>query len=217
MTATAPRLHTSRVASDLFPRAVARAALPSRFGAFRIVAFENLDDGRDHVAIVKGDVEGHEDVVTRVHSECLTGDALASLRCDCRAQLELALQTIGDRERGMVLYLRQEGRGIGLCNKIRSYELQDQGLDTVEANLALGFRDDERDYRVAAEMVECLGVRSIALMTNNPSKVGQLRHYGVNVTTRVAHETMPNEHNRHYLATKRSKSGHLLQLHDDAE
>lgn len=214
MTATAPHLSPSRVVSDLFPRAVARAALPSRFGDFRIVAFENLDDGKDHVAIVKGDLAGARDVVTRVHSECLTGDALASLRCDCRDQLELALETIGGLERGLVLYLRQEGRGIGLCNKVRAYELQDQGLDTVEANVALGFRDDERDYRVAAEMLACLEVESIRLLTNNPSKVGQLRTLGIDVADRVAHEVPPTAHNQRYLATKRSKSGHLLTLDD---
>lgn len=191
---------------------VARATLPSAHGDFTIVAFDGLSDGGEHVAIVRGDVGGAEDVPTRVHSECLTGDALASLRCDCRQQLELALANVGGLERGIVLYLRQEGRGIGLRNKLRSYELQDGGLDTVEANHALGFADDERSYRVAAEMLRCLDVASIELMTNNPDKVRQLRDHGVRVTARRPHEIVPNPHNAGYLATKRVKSGHLLRL-----
>jgi len=160
--------------------------------------------------MTRGSLEGRRDVLTRMHSECLTGDALASLRCDCREQLELSLERIASRADGLVLYMRQEGRGIGLCNKIRSYQLQDQGLDTVEANLVLGFRDDERDYAAAAEMLACLGVQSIRLMTNNPVKVAQLRRYGVQVTERVPHEITAGEHNRHYLETKRRRSGHLL-------
>ena len=193
-------------------RVVAMAELPTRFGDFHIVAFENNRDGKEHVAITKGDVIGAENVPVRLHSECLTGDVIGSLRCDCRDQLEAALKTIGQMERGMVLYLRQEGRGIGLINKIRAYSLQDEGLDTVEANLALGFRDDERDYAVAAHMLMSLKVQSIQLMTNNPRKMNQLTRYGINVTGRIPHIMPPNEHNRFYLETKAAKSGHLIDL-----
>ena len=193
-------------------RIVAMAELPSRFGDFHIVAFENNRDGKEHVAITKGDVIGAENVPVRLHSECLTGDAIGSLRCDCRDQLEAALKTIGQMERGMVLYLRQEGRGIGLINKIRAYSLQDQGLDTVEANLALGFRDDERDYAVAAHMLMSLKIKSIQLMTNNPKKINQLTQYGINVAGRIPHIMEPNDHNRFYLETKAAKSGHMIDF-----
>jgi len=194
-------------------RIVAMAELPSRFGDFHIVAFENNRDGKDHVAITKGDVIGASNVPVRVHSECLTGDALGSLRCDCRDQLEAALKAIGQMERGMLLYLRQEGRGIGLMNKIRAYSLQDEGLDTVEANHALGFRDDERDYAVAAHMLMSLKVQSIQLMTNNPKKINQLMQYGIQVNGRIPHIMEPNEYNRFYLETKAAKSGHLIDFH----
>ena len=193
-------------------RIVAAAKLPSRFGDFRIVAFWNNRDQKEHIAIVHGDVVGAGDVVTRMHSECLTGDVIGSLRCDCRDQLEAALRRIGEAERGVVLYLRQEGRGIGLANKIRAYSLQDKGLDTVEANLALGFRDDERDYAVAAHMLHSLGIGSIQLMTNNPSKQEQLVQYGVKVTRRLPHLLPPNPHNRFYLETKARRSGHLIDF-----
>jgi GTP cyclohydrolase II len=193
-------------------RVVAMADLPTRFGQFHIVAFENNRDGKEHVAITKGDVIGAANVPVRLHSECLTGDVMGSLRCDCRDQLEAALQKIGQMEKGMVLYLRQEGRGIGLVNKIRAYSLQDEGLDTVEANLALGFRDDERDYEVAAHMLKALKVESVQLMTNNPKKIDQLTHYGVQVNGRIPHNMKPNAHNRFYLETKAAKSGHMLDL-----
>jgi GTP cyclohydrolase II len=193
-------------------RVVAMAELPSRFGDFHIVAFENNRDGKDHVAITRGDVIGAEDVPVRLHSECLTGDALGSLRCDCRDQLESALKAIGQMEKGIILYLRQEGRGIGLTNKIRAYSLQDEGLDTVQANLALGFRDDERDYAVAAHMLMSLKIQSIRLMTNNPKKINQLVQYGIQVNGRIPHIMEPNEYNRFYLETKAEKSGHLIDL-----
>ncbi len=193
-------------------KAVAVADLPSRFGDFRIVAFWNNRDAKEHVAIVHGDVIGATDVPTRLHSECLTGDVAGSLRCDCRDQLETALRAIGTLPRGLVLYLRQEGRGIGLINKIRAYALQDRGLDTVEANLALGFRDDERDYAIAAHMIGTLQVGSILLMTNNPAKLSQLRQYGVEVAGRLPLVIPPNPHNRFYLETKAARSGHFIDF-----
>lgn len=198
---------------NLSVRVVAMAELPTRFGQFHIVAFENNRDGKEHIAITKGDVIGAANVPVRLHSECLTGDVMGSLRCDCRDQLEAALKKIGQMQRGVVLYLRQEGRGIGLINKIRAYSLQDQGLDTVEANLALGFRDDERDYAVAAHMLTALKIESIQLMTNNPKKIDQLTRYGVKVNGRIPHIMEPNQHNRFYLETKAAKSGHMIDLH----
>lgn len=193
-------------------RIVAMAELPTRFGDFHIVAFENNRDGKEHVAITRGDVIGVADVPVRLHSECLTGDVLGSLRCDCRDQLEAALRMIGRMERGALLYLRQEGRGIGLVNKIRAYSLQDEGLDTVQANLALGFRDDERDYAVAAHMLMSLKIRSVRLITNNPRKIQQLTEYGIQVNDRIPHVMQPNDYNRFYLETKAAKSGHLIDF-----
>ncbi len=193
-------------------RMIAVADLPTRFGDFRIVAFWNNRDEKEHVAIVRGDILGAEDVPTRLHSECLTGDAIGSLRCDCRDQLETALETVGALEKGLVLYLRQEGRGIGLMNKVKAYALQDQGLDTVEANLALGFRDDERDYAIAAHMLMSLSVGSIQLMTNNPRKIEQLTQHGIRVSRRLPHVIPPNAHNRFYLETKRDRSGHYIDF-----
>jgi len=193
-------------------RVVAVANLPSRFGGFRIVAFWNNRDGKEHVALVHGDILGSEDLPTRLHSECLTGDAMGSLRCDCRDQLEVALQKIAAMPRGVVLYMRQEGRGIGLINKVRAYSLQDQGLDTVEANLALGFRDDERDYAVAAHMLASLNVGSVRLMTNNPNKIRQLEQLGTRVSGRIPHVIPATEWNRRYLETKATRSGHAIEL-----
>jgi GTP cyclohydrolase II len=194
-------------------RIEAIAELPSRFGDFHIVAFWNNRDEKEHVAIIKGDVLGAEDVPVRLHSECLTGDVIGSLRCDCRDQLEAALKMIGALDRGIVLYLRQEGRGIGLTNKIRAYSLQDQGLDTVEANLALGFRDDERDYAVAAHMLMSMKVNSVKLITNNPKKIQQLIEHGIKVSDRIPHIMESNEHNRFYLETKAAKSGHMIDFY----
>ena len=191
-------------------RIVAIADLPSRFGRFQAVAFWNNRDGREHVAIMHGNPIGREDVATRVHSECLTGDAIGSLRCDCRDQLEAALRVIAQESFGLVLYLRQEGRGIGLTNKLRAYGLQDRGLDTVEANLALGFRDDEREYSIAAHMLHSLRVKSIRLLTNNPKKVDELTRYGVRISSRLPHVIPANDFNRFYLETKRDKSGHIM-------
>ena len=189
---------------------VAVADLPSRFGDFQICGFISPCDQKEHTAIIKGDVVDKEGVVTRVHSECLTGDVMGSKRCDCRDQLESALEKIGSLERGILLYMRQEGRGIGLTNKARAYGLQDLGFDTVEANLALGFRDDEREYSTAAHMLFSLKVKSIQLMTNNPKKIKDLTKHGVIVNKRIPHIIPPNKYNKFYLDTKTSKSGHLL-------
>ena len=193
-------------------RIVAIAELPSRFGQFQVLAFWNNRDGKEHIALMHGNAFGHAGVATRLHSECLTGDAIGSLRCDCRDQLEVALQRIASQPCGLVLYLRQEGRGIGLINKVRAYELQDRGLDTVDANLALGFRDDEREYSIAAHMLHSLKVRSIRLLTNNPRKVNELAALGVKVEGRLPHVIPPNEYNRFYLETKAMRSGHVLDF-----
>jgi len=193
-------------------RMEAVADLPTRFGDFRVMAFWNDRDGKEDAALVKGRPWDGEDIPVRIHSECLTGDAFGSLRCDCRDQLEASLRFIGNQESGLVLYLRQEGRGIGLANKIRAYALQDQGLDTVEANQALGFRDDERDYGVAAHMLGLLQVRSIRLITNNPRKIAGLEKHGVRITGRMPLVVPPNEHNLFYLSTKASRSGHYIDM-----
>jgi GTP cyclohydrolase II len=189
---------------------VARARLPTRHGDFEMVAFENNRDGKEHVALVRGDVVGRSRVPTRLHSECLTGDVFGSIKCDCRGQLELAIDRVAETECGVILYLRQEGRGIGLANKIKAYSLQDRGFDTVEANHHLGFDDDLRSYDVAAAMVHLLGIESVELFTNNPKKIEGLRSRGVLVERRQPMETEPTDENRFYLATKKQKSGHLL-------
>jgi GTP cyclohydrolase II len=189
---------------------VARAKLPLEdMPPTRIVAFRASDDGQEHVALVVGAFGGKPPLV-RLHSECLTGDVFGSLKCDCGPQLRTALHTIGDAGGGVLLYLRQEGRGIGLVNKIRAYSLQDRGLDTVEANLRLGFADDERDYGHAAAMLRALGIDEVRLLTNNPTKVKGLEAAGIKVAERVAHQMPANPHNADYLATKRKRSGHLL-------
>lgn len=190
-------------------KVAAVADLPTRFGRFRLVGFWNNRDEKEHVAMVYGDVVGQSEVPVRLHSECLTGDVMGSLRCDCRDQLTAGLEAIQKEGRGVLVYLRQEGRGIGLINKIRAYALQEQGLDTVEANLALGFRDDERDYSVAAHMIHSLGLQSVRLITNNPEKMRQLTEHRVVVSGRIPHLIAPNEFNRFYLETKGLRSGHL--------
>jgi GTP cyclohydrolase II len=196
-------------------RVVAVAELPTRFGPFRLVGFWNNRDGKEHVAMVHGDVVGAPDVAVRLHSECLTGDVMGSLRCDCRDQLTEGLRTIQREGKGVLLYLRQEGRGIGLLNKIRAYALQEQGLDTVEANQALGFRDDERDYAVAAHMLRSLNVKSVRVVTNNPDKIRQLAQHGIEVSGRIPHVIPPNEYNRFYLETKVRRSGHMIDLAEE--
>ncbi|MGB5194750.1 MAG: GTP cyclohydrolase II [Polyangiales bacterium] len=187
----------------------AEAELPTRSGPFRVLVYRELGGDKEHLAVIAGDVQGAEDLLVRVHSECLTGEVLHSLKCDCRDQLDLALERIQAAGKGAVLYLRQEGRGIGLGNKIRAYAKQDEGLDTVDANLALGFEDDQRGYQTAADMLRDLGVESVVLMTNNPRKVEGLESGGVKVTRREPHEVEAHQHNREYLKTKQDRLGHL--------
>ena len=204
-------IHYRKVHDELV-KVECSAKLPTDSGTFELVGFDNQLDGKEHIAIVKGDVAGKENVLVRIHSECFTGDILGSYRCDCGSQLKKAMRTIEDKGEGIVLYLRQEGRGIGLINKIKAYKLQDNGLDTVDANLALGFGEDERDYAVAAQMLKALGVKSVVLMTNNPAKIEGLESYGVKVVKRAEIEIKPNEVNEKYLRTKFERMGHKLHF-----
>jgi GTP cyclohydrolase II len=190
---------------------VATASLPTELGDFVISGFEDTESGKEHVVLSMGDISTDEPVLCRVHSECLTGDALFSMRCDCGPQLKFAMQKIAEQGRGMILYLRQEGRGIGLLNKIRAYSLQDQGADTVEANEQLGFAADGREYDVCKPILEHFGVSRVCLMTNNPLKVEALRSQGIEVVERVQIETGLNRHNEDYLSVKMNKMGHLLK------
>ena len=199
-----------KVENEFTVKMEASAKLPTKYGEFNIVAFTNDLDHKEHVALVKGDIEGGEDVPARVHSECLTGDVFGSLKCDCGEQLERALKEISNSDRGVILYMRQEGRGIGLANKIQAYSLQDEGLDTVEANKHLGFDNDLRDYSIAAAMFKLLGVENIKLYTNNPDKVEGLREEGIEITERCPIKVVPNPHNLSYLKTKKEKAGHIL-------
>ncbi|MGB1236988.1 MAG: GTP cyclohydrolase II [Pseudomonadales bacterium] len=189
---------------------IADSKLPMPMGTFNMVGFEDTNTGKEHVALVYGDVSGDEPVLMRLHSECLTGDALFSLRCDCGFQLQEALKRIAERGRGVLLYLRQEGRGIGLLNKIKAYHLQDQGADTVEANERLGFDADQREYSMCQPMLDHLNIASVELMTNNPRKVAALQSFGVNVSARVPLQVGKNSHNENYLATKMGKLGHMM-------
>ncbi len=199
-----------RKKTECFVEKIAEADLPSKYGHFRIHAYESKLDGKCHLAIMKGDVRGKKDVLVRVHSECLTGDALGSMRCDCGEQLVTALKKIEAEGCGVVLYMRQEGRGIGLANKMRAYELQDQGKDTVEANVLLGFAPDERDYGIGAQILADLGLSSIRLMTNNPAKRAGLEGYGLSITERVPLVMPVNEYDKNYMKVKSAKMGHIL-------
>ncbi|MGC9194570.1 MAG: bifunctional 3,4-dihydroxy-2-butanone-4-phosphate synthase/GTP cyclohydrolase II [Syntrophobacteraceae bacterium] len=208
-----------RMQTELFVHRAATAKLPSLFGGeFKLVAYTNDIDEYCHLALVKGEIGPEDDVLVRVHSECLTGDVLGSLRCDCGAQLHAAMTQIGREGKGVLLYMRNhEGRGIGIVNKIKAYALQEQGYDTVEANEALGFEADLRDYGIGAQMLVDIGVRKMRLMTNNPTKIVGLQGYGITVTQRVPLEILPNECNREYLNTKCLKMGHILSCISSAE
>lgn len=188
------------------------ANMPTDNGTFKIVGFENHIDGKEHIALVKGDVKGKEAITVRIHSECFTGDILGSLRCDCGSQLKTAMRRIDKLGEGIILYLRQEGRGIGLLNKLRAYNLQEEGMDTLDANLHLGFGADMRDYAVAAQMLKALGVKSIKLLTNNPLKINGLEEYGIPVVEREEIEIEHNKVNKVYLKTKKERMGHLLKI-----
>lgn len=207
---TVADLVSYRLARERLVKRIAEAELPTDFGNFRLIGYTNLVDDQDHIALVMGDPTGKSDVLVRVHSECLTGDVFGSRRCDCGGQLQAAMRQIQEEGLGAIVYLRQEGRGIGLANKIRAYDLQDQGSDTVEANEALGFKADLREYGLGAQILLDLGLTTVRLLTNNPRKIVGLEGYGIEITGRESLQVDPSEFNREYLATKRTKLGHIL-------
>jgi 3,4-dihydroxy 2-butanone 4-phosphate synthase/GTP cyclohydrolase II len=199
-----------RTRTERFVKRISDVKLPTEFGDFRAVAYANDMDSNIHIALVKGEIKSEEAVLVRVHSECLTGDVFGSKRCDCGEQLHKAMAMVNKEGKGVILYMRQEGRGIGLANKLRAYELQDKGLDTVEANIKLGFKPDLRDYGIGAQILVDLGIRKMKLMTNNPKKIVGLEGYGIKVVERVPIESSPHEKNIIYLQTKKKKMGHML-------
>ncbi len=203
-----------RMRRESLIRRVAGAPIPTPYGMFDLIVYSNEIDNKDHVALVLGDVADGEPTMVRVHSECLTGDVFGSNRCDCGPQLNTAMKMVQEEGRGVIVYLRQEGRGIGLANKIKAYHLQDEGADTVEANIKLGFKPDLRDYGIGAQILADLGLKKLRLMTNNPKKVIGLEGYGLQVVERVPVEIEPNGYNINYLTTKRDKMGHKLHIHD---
>ena len=194
---------------DLVTREV-EVVLPTKFGDFKMAAFSDEIEKKEYIAVFKGDLQGKEEVLVRLHSECLTGDVFGSKRCDCGEQLQKSLESINEKGEGLLIYLRQEGRGIGIYNKLKAYNLQDQGHDTVEANHLLGFKDDLRDFAVAAQIIKDFGIKSINILTNNPKKIESLEKYGVDVKKRIDSETEPTTENKKYLETKRDKMGHYI-------
>ena len=201
-----------RIRNEILVREVVRAKLPTEFGIFELVGFDNDIDDKEHVALVKGEITPDEPVLVRVHSECLTGDIFHSVRCDCGDQLHRAMEMIEEEGKGVIVYMRQEGRGIGLINKLRAYHLQDKGRDTVEANIELGFPVDLRDYGIGAQILVYLGVRKMKLMTNNPKKIIGLEGYGLEIVERISIEIPPTKENKRYLKTKKDKMGHILEV-----
>ncbi|MGE0161406.1 MAG: bifunctional 3,4-dihydroxy-2-butanone-4-phosphate synthase/GTP cyclohydrolase II [Gemmatimonadales bacterium] len=207
---TVAQLVAYRLTKTRIIERVTEASLPTRFGDFRVVAYQSVLDGREHVALVKGDLSGKANVLVRMHSECMTGDVFGSMRCDCGEQLAAAMRRIEEEGMGAIVYLRQEGRGIGLANKLKAYRLQDEGLDTVEANAELGFKPDLRDYGIGAQILLDLGLHSIRLLTNNPRKIVGLDGYDIEVTGREPLLVEPGTYNEKYLETKKAKLGHIL-------
>jgi 3,4-dihydroxy 2-butanone 4-phosphate synthase/GTP cyclohydrolase II len=201
-----------RMRNEILVREAVRAKMPTPYGDFELIGFENDVDRKEHVALVKGDITPDEPVLVRVHSECLTGDVFHSARCDCGDQLHRAMEMIEEEGKGVIVYMRQEGRGIGLINKLKAYHLQENGRDTVEANVELGFAPDLRDYGLGAQILVALGVRKMRMMTNNPKKIIGLEGYGLEVVERVPIEIPPTEENKKYLKTKKEKMGHILEV-----
>ena len=202
-----------RMQHESLIRRAASAMIPTRYGGeFRLIVYENDVDDMQHVALIKGEITPEDDVLVRVHSECLTGDVFGSERCDCGDQLQRAMRMVEEAGKGVIVYMHQEGRGIGLVNKIKAYELQERGQDTVEANISLGFKEDLRDYGIGAQILADIGVRKMRLLTNNPKKIIGLEGYGLTITERVPIEILPNDCNRQYLQTKKKKMGHILKV-----